>query len=116
MTHDEAIESLRREGAADKDLSDQLAEAYRRLGIRNGLTVRLPGDGCSTRRVRDRLRLIELRRPWIGLVIRDGHPMGVSLLIAGDTREDVLRDIQPCRLGPNGPIDTVEWLRAPEVS
>jgi hypothetical protein len=94
-------------------LGARLAAAYAALGLRRGTDVQLPlPRGCSpTSDVRDEMRLIELGRPWVALVRRDGHPLPARYVVAGDTRDDVLRRVPRARLGPNGPIDEMVWLR-----
>lgn len=107
-----SMEDLARRAREDRALAQDLRAAYAALGVRHGVSVALPVEGCPTSPTRDILRVAELRRPWVALVTRDGLPPR-SWIVAGDTREAVLERIPPSRPGPNGPIDDVQWLRRP---
>lgn len=88
-----------------------LRAAYAALGLRYGISVRLPAESGGRFVGYDRmvaLRSAELRRPWVALVARDGSS---PYLVAGDTRDEVLAHIRPARMGPTGPIDGVDWRR-----
>jgi hypothetical protein len=67
--------------------------------------------GCfPTYRERLALEAIELARPYRARICLDG--LG-SMIICGDTREDVTSRGPRPRPGPNGPIDCLVWVRHP---
>lgn len=53
----------------------------------------------------------ELAMPWQARVYVDGAP---PWLVCGETEASVLARIRPARKGPNGPVDSYEWVRRPK--
>jgi len=112
MTYDEAVGALRASAKNDAILEAEYAAAYAALGVRMGLDVALPIPKGSSPTWEDtiKLRLRELRRPCVALVYRDGLP-GTCWLVCGDTLSGVEARCPAVRMGPNGPVDHVDWIR-----
>lgn len=93
-----------------------LRRAYKDLCLRYGVHVRLPLPPGShpTCEVRDALRLVELRRPYVVLFRRDGYPHDSVWVVAAESEDHVWPLLPALRPGPNGPIDSVTWLRRGE--
>jgi hypothetical protein len=75
-------------------------------------------DSCGLLRdERIALQNVELGRPWRAVIYRDGGP-GVALVLCGETEADVraLASRWPHRPGPNGPIDSMRWIRRGEAT
>lgn len=114
MTYSEAMAEIGRWGAQEADRDRALRRAYADLGLSPGTDVKLPGTPGSRRTSaqRDDMRIVELRRPWVALVYRDEGVYAVC----GESESDVVDGVPPARQGPNGPIDSVRWLRTGGVS
>lgn len=64
----------------------------------------LPWEQAQAERAR------EAALPWAALVTRDGLPPR-SYILCGATRAEVEARIPANRMGPNGPVDDVMWLK-----
>lgn len=90
----------------------QLRDAYKSLGVRVGIDVRLPENACPpSGRTKTAMYLTELSRPFVALVRRNGSCRDHVWIVAADTRDDLLALIPRARMGPNGPIDGFDVLR-----
>lgn len=89
---------------------ERLARAAEQLGLSPRIDVALGIGESPTWEERRTRYAIELERAFVALVSRYEHR---PFVVCGDSRSEVESRLAlfPVRQGPNGPLDSIEWLR-----